>query len=248
MALIRQNAALRVAQDAIVLDLGDLARQGDAVRAAARKEAEAILTRAAAERERLVAGGREEGLAQGLAEGRAKGEKLGRAAGEEKALAEHKATLATLEAAWNGALDAFEKERSALIEEAGRETVRLAAMIAERVVKRVVAMDGSVVRGQLEAALQLVTRPTRLVVTVNPADEELVRRALPVLAARLAQARDVEVRTDESVSRGGVIARHAGGGWIDAGVESQLDRIVDALLPGGRGEAQAADDATGGAS
>src|SRR3954471_5619644 len=107
MAVLRQSQAQRIAHDAIVLDLGDLSRQADGVRARARADAEAILGAAATERQRLLAGAREEGLARGLEEGRKTGAEEGRKAGFDAALAERREALAKLEASWGTALDEF---------------------------------------------------------------------------------------------------------------------------------------------
>src|SRR5437879_148228 len=106
MALIKNSNAAVIARDAVVLDLSDLRRQGEALLAQARARADQVLAEAAAERDRLVAGaaeaGRDQGLAEGLADGRARGLDEGRA----QAIAGYKPRLESLEAAWTAALTA----------------------------------------------------------------------------------------------------------------------------------------------
>jgi len=223
-----------VARDAIVLDLGDLARQGNNVRAAAASEANSILAAARAERARLIDGAYEEGFAKGREAGHREGLASGSREGAAAALAERKAGLLGVEQAWGAALDSFATQRDQMLLEARHDVLRLAVMLGERVTKRQVSIDpGSTAVAQLEAMLALLTRPTRLVVSVCPEDEDLVRAALPAVVSRF-PAQHLELRADPSLGRGSCVARMAGGASIDASIETQLDRIVAALLPEGR--------------
>jgi len=233
VAVLRQAEAERISRDAIVLDLGDLRRQGEQLRERSRADAAALLERAAIERARLLAGGRDEGYAVGLAAGREAGFAAGRAEGEAAALAARREALAALEASWGAALEAFAGAREVMLREARTDVVRLAAGVAELVTKRAVRLDASVVTAQLEAVLGLVLRPTRLTIGVHPDDEPLARTALPALLARLAPEAHAELRTDDALSRGSCVASMPGGGRVDASIKTQLSRIAEALLPGG---------------
>ncbi len=132
--------------------------------------------------------------------------------------------------------------------------VRLAAAIAQRVVKRAVELDPEIVTDQLGAVLEMVTRPTRLVVACIRGDRAIVEEALPRLALAAsgsAAARHVEFTEDAELERGSCVARlgdepgtgkGSGGsgasglsGQIDASIATQLDRIVEELLPGRAG-------------
>jgi flagellar assembly protein FliH len=221
-----------VVQDAIVLDLGDLTRQGEQVRARAMAEAESILVKAHADRQKLLASARDEGLAKGHAEGLTKGIEEGRKKGYEEAVAERRQQLDTLAAGWSAALDRFETERDGLLLEARDDVLRLALMLGERVTRRKIETDPLVVRLQLETVLSLLAQPTRLTITVNTDDEALAREALPALMARFPVAQHVELRPDAAMSRGSCSAVTAGVGRIDASIPTQLDRIAHALLPG----------------
>jgi flagellar assembly protein FliH len=218
-------------RDAIVLDLGDLVRQGDQVRARARADAAAILVRAAAERDRLLAGAHEEGFARGQAEGRERGMEEGREAGFAHAQEERRAELARLEAAWGEALNHFMAQRDHMLMEAKQDVLRLGVMLGEKVTRRTIAHDPSVVLAQMEAVLALISKATRLTMSVHPDDLGLARQALPGVLARFHSAQHVELLTDPAVERGSCSARTAGGGLIDASIGVQLDRIVKALLP-----------------
>jgi flagellar assembly protein FliH len=109
----------------------------------------------------------------------------------------------------------------------------LALTIARRITRRVVELDRGAVEGPLEAALELIAQGTRAVVSVHPDDEAAAREALPGLMSRLDAARDALLEADESVTRGSCVVRTPGGSVIDADLETQIDRIVSALRPGG---------------
>lgn len=233
MAMIRSANMDAIARDAVVLDLGDLHRQGEALQAQARAKADAIVAQAEAERKRLISSaaeaGKAEGLARGLEEGRAKGAAEGKGA----ALAEHAKRLGELEAGWARALEQFELEREGMLLGARQDVLRLGVLIAEKVTKRVIEIDASVVASQIEAVLAMLAGPTRLSIAIHPADEAQARESLPRLLARLAPAAHAEVMTDASLAPGSCVARTAGGGSIDASIRTQLDRIIQALLPDG---------------
>ncbi len=238
MALIRGASALAAAKDAVVLNLGDMARQGEAIVAAAKKRAEGIVRDAEAERARLIAGaaeeGKKKGLEEGLVVGQAKGEKLGREAAQK----ERAAALAAIEKSWNESLGAWEKTREAVASEAKEGVVRLAMEIATRIVKRQIEADQSAAVAQLEAALGLISRPTELVVSVHPQDRAVVEAALPSLAKRMGAAKGVELADDESVGRGGCVLRSRGalGGEVEATIAGQAERIAEALGVGRKNE------------
>jgi flagellar assembly protein FliH len=243
MALIRQANARDIARDAIVLDLSDVQRQAEFVVDGARRRAESIAAEARAERERILAGaadqGRQEGKAQGLAEGRKAGAEEARAT----ALQDFRARFDLLHKGWTAALSDFESRRDRILAEARVEVLRLAVMIAERVVKRSVELDPQIIAAQLDAVLALVIRPTELVVSINPDDRAAAEKSLPALLARFEAVRHVGLVDDPALVRGSCVAKTRGaadgatetstipGGEIDASIPTQLQRIVDVLLP-----------------
>lgn len=231
MALIRQSLADTVARDAVVLDLGDLVRQGDQIRARARAEAERIVAEARAERERLLAGAAEEGRREGLAKGLEEGRKNGEEAGKREALAAAADRLKALEERWGAALAGFESQRDEMLLEARTDVLRLALLAAEKVTKRAIEMRPEAAADQLSGVLSLLTNPTRLVVAVHPDDVALVREALPALSERFASASHAEVAAADGLDRGSCVVRTGSGGTIDASIRTQLERIVRAVLP-----------------
>ncbi len=241
MAMIRQADVQSFTRDAVVLNLGDLLAQGEAIKAKARAEATGIAAAARQERERIMKGAREEGFALGKQEGVTQGLSEGRAQGRAEGLAETKERLATLDASWTKAAAEFSAGKDEMLASARQDVLRLALAIAERVAKRAVSLDATLVNDQVAAALEQVGRATRVRVHVHPEDEPLVREALPTLASAVGGEGQVTLAGDAALSRGSCVVRTAGGGVIDASMETQLDRIVRTLLPdeGAQGEALA---------
>ena len=246
MALIKHANSHELARDAIVLDLGDLSRQGQIIVESARAKADQLLAEAKSERDRIIAGAAEKGYAQGLAKGLEEGRKKGQDEGRAAAAAERKTQIDQVEKAWTAALTQFGTQREAMLCEAHVDVLRLATMIAQKIVKRVVAADPTVVADQMRAVLAAITRPTELAIRVNPADLEIARESLPGLLAAFEAVRGATVEGDAALAPGSCVAttrggaaESLGGGEINASIDAQLDRIVEVLLPGG-GAADAA--------
>jgi flagellar assembly protein FliH len=237
MAIIKNSTADTAAREALVLDLGDLQKMGTQIVVQARAKADQILAEAKAERERTVAGaaeaGRVQGFEQGLGEGRRAGEQQARAA----AAADSKQRFEALAAAWERALGQFSSERDAMVTAAQRDVLELALRIARLVTKRAVEVDPAVAQAQLEALLAIVVRPTELVVSVHPSDRATLADAAPQLLAKFPAVRHVDFVDDPALTPGSCVARLRGedaghaGGEIDASIDTQIQRIVEALFP-----------------
>lgn len=232
MALIRQSDAERIAKDAIVLDLGDLKRQGDELVTRAHARATLVMQEAQREREALVATGHAEGFAKGLAEGHAVGRAAGLAEGRAAALESRTAELARIEAGWKEALGTFLSEREALVASARDDLLRLAIEIAKGATARLLVADPGLTAGLMAEAVASAARASRLVICVHPEDEPICREALPALMARFPECEHAEVRPDFSLARGSVIVRTPGGGEVDGSASTRLERIARALVPG----------------
>lgn len=234
MALIRQSDKSSPLTDAIVYRLGDLVREGTQLREKTTREVESMIAEAKSERNRLIADGRDEGLKQGreqgFREGFAKGEEEGRA----QAIATISKELASLLDGWNKTLDEFERGRDALLLEARTEVLRLAVEIGRAVVKREIELRPEAVIEQVEAALRMVVRPSRVRLAIHPDDRPLVETALPGLLSRCANATHVEIEENTAGGRGSCIVRMAGG-EVDARIGVQLERIVQAIVPSSPG-------------
>lgn len=231
MGVIKRADIEDYTRQAYVMDLTDLEKRGRSVVDAANAEAEQILRIANAKRKQLLATAEKEGYDKGQHNGFEQGYIDGVVNGVEDARKEHSEVLAQLSEIWSIQLDSFEKHRNTMIEQARLQVVELATMIAQRVTRKVIELDPTIVLNQVEAALSSVTESTRLVLAVHPDDIELSRTELPQILEKFACCEHAQVVTDPLLQRGSCVARTATGGVIDVSVESQLDRIIEGLLP-----------------
>lgn len=211
-------------------DLGDLKHQASEIVGAARIEAGKVLDAARAEATAQVGDAVPRGLAQGreqgLAEGRAEGERLGR----EEAIGRFTEQFEALAASWTAALGEFETLRQDMVQAARQDIVELAVTMAGKIARRTIDADPDVVKDQVAEALSLVTGPSRVTVSINPEDRALVKSVLPALCERLSASADVELRDDPDIERGGCVLT-TGSGRIDATLQTQLQRMAEALVP-----------------
>lgn len=247
MAVLKRHQTAPTLGGAVVMELADLKEEGERLIAAARLESERLLREARIESTRLRAEAVDAGRAEGLEEGRREGEALGRAEGEaaarEEALRERSTQLDDLAGRWNDALDRWESLREQILRASREETLRLAIAIAERVVRRAVAARPESAVERLEGALELLGRAAAVTVACAPGDRELLAEAMPALVERLGRTLELTFVADAELARGDVVVRVAEGA-VDASLATQIDRIAEALLPGGPGGPGGSGDAS----
>jgi flagellar assembly protein FliH len=245
MAVIKATAQRPTFAGSSLHDLGDL-----------RKGAEDALDRARAEATRLVAEakrevdkvysesresgfeqGKEEGFVAGFAEGRAAGE----AAGREEARAAHEAMIKALEESFSAEFMRWVQIREEVMRTAERELAGISIAIAEAIVREHVRCDTAAVVRQVEQAVALFARATRISIEVAPEDEPLVREALPNLCAMLPPDAEVALRARAGIARGGCFIRSSEG-TIDARMETLFRRVREGVVGTG---APAAEPASG---
>ena len=231
MGLIKRANIEDYTREAYVMDLSDLGKRGQMIIDAANAEATSVLELAHAKRKQLLASAEKDGYDKGHHDGLEQGYIDGVVNGVEDAHRDRAEELEQLMKVWVFQLDSFEAQRNALLEDARTQVVELGAMIAQRVTHRVIELDAQVVVKQMEAVLSCVTESTRLVFGVHPLDIEIALTSLPALIERFATCEHAQVVTDGTIERGSCVAQTSTGGVIDASISTQLDRIVDALLP-----------------
>ncbi|HRP62207.1 MAG TPA: FliH/SctL family protein [Phycisphaerales bacterium] len=235
MPVIKSASSNRLLKEAVVLDLGDLDRQAKNILGDATEEARRIVEKAQQEAKKLIDSAAEIGRAAGMEQGLQAGREQGRSEAREAALAELAPQLKAIAAAWQQALDVWNEKREAMLLEAKHDVLALALELGQKVVFRILEVDETVIEDQLAEALSLLSGATSATVRINPEDRELVANALPEVLARLAPPGDVgrphiSLRIDPDMMRGGCVVTTEKG-EIDARIEMQLSRIVDALLP-----------------
>lgn len=230
MALIKSQQATDLAHDAIVLDLGDLRRQGSAIIAQAQSQANSILAEARAHAAELTKSATSAGQADGFAKGYEEGKAAGSDAGHAEALAASTESVGVLEQAWIAAAQKWDADRRQMLTEAKSTLVEVAVRLAERVARRVPTVDPTVVVDQVAEAIDYAARPCDVTVRINPADRALVEQAMPKLIETLPNVEHVTLTDDDTITAGGCDVTF-GSGRIDATLDTQLARIAQALLP-----------------
>jgi flagellar assembly protein FliH len=229
--MIRRADLEDAARNALVMNLGDLQAHAESMISQATERAERIVREANAERDRLIAGAHAEGYNAGFEAGRSAGHAEGLAQGTAEARASQDRALTTLIESWTRAAESFEQQRDSMLSAARSEVVRLAAEIATRVTRRAVELDPDAVLPQIQAVLGTLVRPSRLVIRVHPDDLVLATAEMPELVARFDLCRHAELLADHTLERGSCVASTDEGGRIDAGIGSQLARIIEAMMP-----------------
>lgn len=181
---------------------------------AAKKEAEAIVTRAQKESEKIRKEA-EELLTQVNAE-LEKSKKVGYEEGHEEGLQ----TVAEK-------VIAFEKMKEEFYNEAEEKIIKLVMMISEKVIGKIVQDSKeaikSVVRQALESALG-----ERILIRLSPEDYKIIKSAESEFSEMLDRTKRINFKEDESISQGGCLVETEVG-TIDARLETQLEAIRKAL-------------------
>ncbi|MBL1218265.1 MAG: hypothetical protein D8M59_12310 [Planctomycetes bacterium] len=233
MTVVRNRQADTLLKDAIVLDLGDLKKQGDQLILRARQSADRTMNLANEQARKIIDAADKTGYDAGFERGKQEGHEIGREAGRTESLEHVSQQLAQLHESWQAALTDLEQTRRSIIIDAKQELLSLALQITRRVVHRTVQTDATIIADQLEQALKVITYRSQLIITVNPADHDLAKAALPDLFAQLnPDSRDeaARIETDERVTRGGCLVHHEKID-VDATIDTLLDRIEASLLP-----------------
>ena len=194
-------------------------RQAERLLAETRKEADAI---------KLLA--RAEGEATGRREGYAAGMDAGKKAGHEQALAEHREQLGNVLRSVTAIANELDERRCELEVAAEREVIELAIAIAERVTKRLGAMDPAVLTANVSEALKLVVHAADVRMAIHPAQKAALTDALPRLRMEWPALGHVELIEDPAIASGGCrLFTHRGS--FDADLDVQLRNIAAALVP-----------------
>lgn len=245
MPILKGQLATTAMREAIVLDLGDVSRQARKILDAAQAKADQIIAAAEHEATRQSDDGFSQGKEKGHAQGMQTGLEQGRKEGREEAVKQAKQQFEELTHAWLSNAKQLETERAEMQRLAHHAVLDLSIRMAELVVARVVVTDRNVVVDQVARAVAHLLRPVDATVRVCAEDRPALQEALPALVAEAACLKHVHLVDDIQVQRGGCVLTY-GQGRIDATIDTQLQRIVEMLVPDKRppvsGESDTADD------
>lgn len=230
MPLLKSDIQRAAMKEAVVLDLGDLGRQAARLRLQAEGRAESIVAAAEVEARRIKEAAASKGFDQGLAAGHAEGLARGREEGKAEALSAVSEKVALIQTAWSEAAREWDEHRKLLDRESRQAVLTFAIKMAECLVHRRIATDPTVVLDQVREALSHVLQPYDVSVSVHPDDRPLLEEAMPRLVAEFVQVQHITLVENQQVAPGGCVVSY-GQGRIDATIDTQINRIVEMLLP-----------------
>jgi flagellar assembly protein FliH len=217
----------------MVLELSDVEAHAHRVLTDAHDRATNAVEEAERLARHLTANADHKGYADGHARGMAEGRAEGMRAGREEALQQTRAETQELTQRWLAAIEQWEARRERLHADAREDVLRFAFALGERIVHRLVRVDPTIVRDQMTAALKLLSRPSALQISVHPDDRGVIEEVLPEVKTALGRSAHVHLHDDPAIERGGCVLGTACG-YVDASIETQLDRLAEALLRNGR--------------
>ncbi len=230
MAIIKSHNAKTLLKEAIVLDLGDVARQAKRLREAAQAKARRIIEDAQCQaeslRQKAHTDSATQGHQEGFEKGKSEGHQQGLREGHQEALDQAKEQLQSLQQAWIEAMGQWEAKRQDMEQEAGKAVLELAVRLGQKLVHRVIQIDKEVAVEQVAAVLSHVLRPVDVTVRICADDRPVLEESMPRLTAEFPQLKHVQLVDDPEMTRGGCVVSY-GQGRIDATIETQLERVVE---------------------
>lgn len=107
--------------------------------------------------------------------------------------------------------------------------LKFAITVAEKIVKRAIALDPETVLNQIKDALNRIVGVEQVKIRINPDDAELVRSQKSTLQTSSDSIREIILETDEKIERGSCIIESESGN-VDARIVSQLAKLEDILI------------------
>ncbi len=109
-----------------------------------------------------------------------------------------------------------------------KEMLHLICAIAEKVVRGAAKVDNRIVRETILEAFSIGADRSEVTLRVNPEQVEYVKEIRPDFFDRIRELKSITIETDASISHGGCFMETAFGN-VDARLESQLEKIADAV-------------------
>jgi type III secretion system HrpE/YscL family protein len=116
-----------------------------------------------------------------------------------------------------------------LLREAEPQMVKLALGVARRILGRALDCDPGLVLDTVSQAVLAVRQQREIILRVHPEDLDHLRKNKDRLVALLARAKEMTIRADGSVARGGCVVESELG-TIDAQLDAQLRTVEKMLL------------------
>ncbi len=227
--VIKASSATKLKNRFQRLELKDHMAEARDVLAAARTRAQSIIEQAEKDAVEIRKQAHRDAYGEGLAQGRQAGERAGREDALTQAKEEFRREQEHVVAQLNALIADLECRKRDLIEDAQRDLLAFAVMIARRIAGRTAALDRKVAVTNLNKALAHVGAWTDLVLRVHPDDAATVRSHAEEILLNARQARHVNVVEEPTIEPGGCVLETAET-RVDATLEGQFAAVVNLLL------------------
>ena len=137
--------------------------------------------------------------------------------------------LANVFRALREAVDELSGLREQVLREAEEDLLKLAIMVARKVINQEIATDRLILAKVVAAAVNSASEREEIVIRLNPDDHRLVAAHKNLYLNGFNDDRLLDLKSDDSVTPGGCIVDTAMG-EIDARTDAQLDEIFRKLL------------------
>lgn len=206
----------------------DLRQAGESVYQEAQTRAESLLRQAEEEVARLRAEAQQSGHAEGHAAGLQRSVDEIRAAAKQLADAQLQTEYQTAMPAFQALIAGLHADREKWLAHWESAAIELALAIAEKVIRRQLAMNPELSPELVRAALQLAAGQPQLRARLNPQDLEAFGDHAERVVQELTGCADATLIADPAVSLGGCIVETQHG-RIDSQIETQLERLAEEL-------------------
>lgn len=119
--------------------------------------------------------------------------------------------------------------RSRVVKESEEDLLKLAVMIARKVIQQEITQSPRVLSRIVAAAVSECSDRDRVVIHLNPNDYAVVAADRQVFLGALGEEGQISLISDDAIGPGGCLVETATG-TVDARIEAQLDELYRALL------------------
>ena len=153
----------------------------------------------------------------------------GRAQGIEQAKKRVDEQLERSSQALSSFIDQIKEQESELMQTCAPKLADIAVQLAEKIIHKEIEKDSSLVIAQAEEAISRILEREKLIVRVNPSDEELMKRHKEQLVRMFDGVDKIEIIGDSHIEKGGCIVE-TNLIKVDAQPASQLKAARKSLL------------------
>ncbi len=196
-----------------------------------RGQARSLIVEAQSESESIRKTSQAEGYDKGYQEGLAKAEQEIQKRIDAEVKKQVQAKTQSAIPAIKTIADSLATQRLEWLSEWESKGIHLAVAIAERILRREIAAHPESVISLIQEILEMTTGESHTSIYLNSEDAAFLDEQLVDLKTLVRSAGDADVIVDDSITRGGCYVRTQHG-EIDARLETQLNRLIEELLPG----------------